>query len=923
MNYTVDIIDTEDDSHTLQLENAEAASIVLTWNGGDAKDDQVIVGSSLDFTLEVHTSTGTDGHFRHLFTGNETRYKIRLYKPADDPEDEETIWTGFLLPDSYQEPYSNGTFYPRFTATDGLGRLRGKYLTDDFYEDEKSVVDIICSILQLTGLQLPVNIAPAIENVLEKDYANIYLNTSLFIEKDRQLDAYNILSQIMGSMLCVVYQADNEWWVEGLNRRHVKIVPFMNYDYEGTYLNFTKKTKLEKDFSPLDEPLITVVPPYAKVTVTHTREQQALPATIAQEANDGWAIGQGVNGDIHPTHWHGNAGFFAKALAPDYKVTLPTRNEAGFNTTAFVNLRNKIYVKKYDKLVFSAKFASPVSAKTDDGTTVNGMRVTFLLNNGVIYSLDRSFEDDEVEMKFDLYITQAGLLDLRILQPYFMGNLEDETYARYIIIDELKLEVIAFNDTMTYANVINDEFTLEKEVPLDIADDAAGFSKAFRLAKLDQLGETFNEIEVPILYGFTQTGRYYSVVSLYGANLISDNIDTVYYDDELLTDLVVTYNHQNGEQMVVETATAITSGNFTVRKYKVLDHTESRAHWEQWTDVVYPIEKDRYIESVGKVYRRLFIAAHERVEFTSDAAFKFNDMVYFNYILPSNYFLTNVSWNLDTGESSGVMVKAVYQNEIIDVGVGNVPPIVDAGEDLYWQFIGFVKSKHTTAEAYDPDGFIASYQWTIEEGDPNAVLTGTDTLQPTIVRFSGNSLTLRLTVTDNDGATAWDTVSFFKRGDTELFLTEDLYFNLGDPTKSGLVYKRDLLSFSPALADGVAITVKGNYWLKHIDPETIDGSLKPGITTFQVMKNGVIIISNVLAGEVVEELGDFEFNYIDGDVIKITVQCYANFVLPSNRNYIDLRSGYEINGVVYQNGTGVVTGYPVTQEVIYEGSPPE
>jgi hypothetical protein len=33
---------------------------------------------------------------------------------------------------TYSEPYKQVNFFVNFTATDGLARLKGKYLTDDF-----------------------------------------------------------------------------------------------------------------------------------------------------------------------------------------------------------------------------------------------------------------------------------------------------------------------------------------------------------------------------------------------------------------------------------------------------------------------------------------------------------------------------------------------------------------------------------------------------------------------------------------------------------------------------------------------------------------------------------------------------------------------------------------------------------------------
>ena len=88
----------------------------------------------------------------------------------------------------------------------------------------------------------------------------------------------------------------------------------------------------------------------------------------------------------------------------------------------------------------------------------------------------------------------------------------------------------------------------------------------------------------------------------------------------------------------------------------------------------------------------------------------------------------------------------------------NKPPVADAGEDQT------ATSGDTVylvgAESSDPDGLIASYAWTQTAG-PNVVLHGADTMHasftaPTVA--ADTVLTFRLTVADDDGASASDDV---------------------------------------------------------------------------------------------------------------------------------------------------------------------
>src|SRR5690606_33002996 len=115
-----------------------------------------------------------------------------------------------------------------------------------------------------------------------------------------------------------------------------------------------------------------------------------------------------------------------------------------------------------------------------------------------------------------------------------------------------KLELIKINNTedIFIQNTVNDEFTLTMPVDLTFGDDAAGFSEGFRLAKL-KTSIAYIIKEVKVKYPITFLGENYVVVDLTSANLIADNITSVYYDDEPLEDLEVIYNFNNGEEMAV------------------------------------------------------------------------------------------------------------------------------------------------------------------------------------------------------------------------------------------------------------------------------------------------------------------------------------------------------------------------------------
>ncbi|HVG12129.1 MAG TPA: hypothetical protein VM843_03950, partial [Flavisolibacter sp.] len=84
------------------------------------------------------------------------------------------------------------------------------------------------------------------------------------------------------------------------------------------------------------------------------------------------------------------------------------------------------------------------------------------------------------------------------------------------------------------------------------------------------------------------------------------------------------------------------------------------------------------------------------------------------------------------------------------------PAAVDAGSNKNVQLP--VQSVSMTATATDADGYIESYAWTKTSGPSQFSISNASSLNPTISDLVEGTYTFRLTVTDNDGAVAFDDV---------------------------------------------------------------------------------------------------------------------------------------------------------------------
>lgn len=915
MSYWVDIIDTQDPSVIIQFEKAQESSIVLEWNGSDAKDDLVIVGSSLNFSML--SPTDTDAAFKDLFTGNESRYKVEVKKSIDDT----VIWTGFLLPDLYSEPYKNVNFFVDFTAVDGLGRLKGKYLPIDYYRDEKSLIDIFCKILSLTALELDLFFAPAIENSLNKNWNTIYIDTATFLDDKRKLDAYSILETLLQDTLCVCYQCDNRWYIEGINQRNLRKVKFKKYNYLGEYQEEIEVLKLLKSVTPLVYPNVTQVPPYNTITVSHKREPQDFPETIGQESNDGWVVSSSVIGAIYATDWNGNNGYYCKSVEPDYYNSVKKEYidpELGgqsafypYDATKFVNLKTKIFVYKNQKLTISAEFRiikwSNVLSGIDDSVNYNPLKYEISLNGDVLFSNNTVsvsqneyliFENGSAKFHFNFIAQNDGLLDVKLWRP--TGNVLDTNMVGFEII-ELKLTPVGFEDELIVEDVISDDFTVDKDIELTYADDNSGFSKGFRLAKLKEATDYYNTIEIPVLYRFQQNGNYYSVVNLDGANLIKDNINTVYHDGSLLINLEVIYNYFSGEQMVVKTDFETTE-SFSVKVYKTNDVVGNRDFWQQWTDSIYKIETERYPKVVANIIRRMFNVVFEKIEMTAKNALKFNDLILFKYILQNNYVITNCSWDLDKNKASIVISRAIYRDSGDTGGnPNNIPPIVNAGPDIILN--DTETSTQFNATAFDVDGFIASQIWTKLSGDVGDVIVTPNQLTTDVNGLTGDNYEFKIEVTDNDGANASDTLVVMRRKDYEVSLDQD--YLTGNEATPYVAFQYSF-HIDPEINPGWNLLITGKFFLNPFLQFATDHS------TAKIKKNGVTIFQATRSFAEPEAERPFTIGYMAGDTILFEVIEQGELAISQFGS-----SSIYIDNVEFVSGIGTITNtFPIVVQPI-------
>jgi len=924
MSYYIDIINTTSPLTQVVVENASASGIVLNWNGGDAKDTLSIVTS--EFNFDMLTTTADDAAFIGFFTGDERKYKVQVKNSVDDA----VVWQGYILPDLYSEPYKNGCFFVSFTASDGLGRLKGKYLPDEYYIREKSLIDIYSQILILTGLNLNLYFNPAIENFENKDWNTIYINTENFIDSKNKKDAYSILETLLQDTLCVCYQADNRWNIEGINQRNVRQANYKVYDPAGVFIENVTYNRLLKNIMALQTPTVTIIPPYNEIIVKHKKVAPELLKTISKEENTGWVIVTGVKGEIHASSWMSNGGFYAKCLAPDYYCTfynksyiLGTPSSTNYNqdNTQYISLREKIFIANNQKVKFEFKFKIKKPAFITDNPIdmllwKNPFKYEVIFNNTVIYSNFKNTVSDnenlifndagEAEIGIEHIFLIEGLLDLRFYGP---TGITSVNRIEGILIDTATLTVISFKEEEKITDLISGEFSIDKEVELTFSDDKSGVSQGFRLKKLKEQTTFFNEIQVPILYAFVLKGKYYAVVQLEGANLVSENQYSVYFNTIAVNVLNVFYNFNNGEQMVVETAIRYTSGNFVVKKYAVDDVVSSRNHWIQWTDAIYKIENSSYSQVVANIYRRIFNQAVEKIDLTALDAVKFNDIILFKYVYEKDFYVLNCSWNLDENKSTLTLGRSHYKDAAsTTLGDDNIPPIVLAGNDIF--LAEGVTTASLTATAYDPDGYIFLQKWSKVVGNAGDIITTNSSLSTTITNLTSDFYTYQIKVTDSKGATATDTINLIRIKNYTVTL------NLISETTTQVVNavgkksKKYQLLLSPSILATDSVALYGVFeGLVNMAGSKFSSYSSAG---YVIEKNGVVIESSNRLGNSQNIL--LSLNYIASDIIYITLNATGAVGTGGVNDYSFVKSKIKLNTVLVTNGNLNIIGLPLEQE---------
>lgn len=941
-NVSIRIIDTVDDSHITSDEYARASSLILGWKGGDTKDELCVVGSYLKFTLI--SLDCSDGVYYDLFTGDETRFRVEFY----NEDTQEIYWKGFLLPDAYEEPYKVGPIDVSFMATDGLGRLKGKFLPDDFYEEEKSVIEIITECLKLTGLDLDYRFSPAIENSQQKDYNQIYIDTSLYIDDDKE-DAYTILEDLFTSMLCVIYQAENYWNIEGFNIREQRTYKTKVYGFDGVFIEEQEITRNAKKVTGVASPDITMQPPVGNLTVSHKRELFGLKENLSSEINEDWTYRtEGIEtynstrtsdkeSFIYVSDWFGRDGFFAYA-GTDNKVFFTYASLSAPEGGQRIDLDNRPYIEAGQKYNLKVEFEiQPLSddEEVNKNYVINGdwqnpfdYDIAYFAypENTYVRVIGNGIAASNVKylpINFGTGDKQTINLDFQFI-PKYSGEfivtikpLKTDIGIDKVYINELSLEKIGDTEERKVSGTVTEGWTTEKELELAYGSDVNGLSKSFRLKKLNVPYNT-TSIENDVIREFDYKGKHYVSLPLYAANLVDENRDVVQrptiLDPNVLVPvnvIDVIYNYNSSDEHVIITQDPIFTGKIIVDINDYGYAEENRAYWEQWSDTIYQVEKVEYVQAAYNVCERLLNKELPSIlNLRVKNNIKFNDFITFTFNSKNDWTVNDCKLDIDKGFSDISIVQKYYISD------QSYDPIVEAGEVLYIDDnLGTLE-----AEALDPDGFIVSYLWEEVTNTGSTIYTPNNSLTDVYLPSNAFYATFRVTVTDNEGNTASDTVDVYRSANLVASLTE-----LFSDDRQFVQERHYRLDFTPDLPEDMSITVSGVLKIKY----NMSYLMTQAIMFAEISQNGAVttLLTNnynystdapdtITLGEnnnVSGKFINFSFNYIKGD--EIIIKLYGYFDDNNQPLSLVMDGSVDITGISFNDGFGVITGIPLNESI--------
>lgn len=216
----------------------QGQAIVITQHGSGSDTESPI--KAQDLSLNLHSIT--DFQYLNFYAGNNFDYRLKL------TFDGSVIWTGYVVPDQWNEAFISPPYQNTLSFIDGLSMLKNFGVEDSsgcYLTGKHTWLNFIAWMLSKTDKGC--NILDSI-NVIEENntYTNAgFLNDTLIdVEAFRGLNCYEALERLLYPWFQIRY-VNNEYEIKRINQatNYTRI----RYDYKGDFQNqhlFNPKVQL-------------------------------------------------------------------------------------------------------------------------------------------------------------------------------------------------------------------------------------------------------------------------------------------------------------------------------------------------------------------------------------------------------------------------------------------------------------------------------------------------------------------------------------------------------------------------------------------------------------------------------------------------------------------------------------------------------
>lgn len=804
MPFSINIFDRSDLNAQTNFEVGERSSINLAWLGSNNKLEHIL-GSELSFNMEV--ANFQDAFFGHLNTQDERQFWVKMI----DEDTGNILWQGHLLPDSYDEPYKVGSFFVSFVATCGLGTLKNQYLPNAFYEREKTLIEVLAEILKLTGLELDIYVNPALRNEIAPMWHQDYLDGSQFKgEKDRD-DAYAILEKLMEGGICRIQQEKGAWYVHGLNKLNAFTMVYDRYDHLGNFIGNVTVERSPRDLIKnkfLAVPRITTNTPLKTITATHDLDKSVIDSEVYKAENDGYVVPNDTILVNH--HWvYSNVGFTPKYRAKDGKTYL----EPAGSIANTIKLRKEVPLAAGDRLDWSIQCSNYWNGTGSTGQTVEELVLNGYWNkllpydiyytdpsNGnevILYSNQNGANKDDLRYQLGFGTDRKASLSISMIAPvtayynirFYQPQAQSGAKITGIILDRVECIPISVDERQQYTDTIDANYTKAEELDLYIHDDMRQLANAIRMAPLSDQGDVYDQLTVNNLVTMDNADGNYIKLTIGTLKTALAHSGHITVNGTPLLVLGHIYNYLGSEEMYLQYDADDFGGlvqdgdsmSIILREYAPIP--SNVAQWQSWCDDFYGISHKRYGRAFVETVRRLFNKPHPVLSGTCTGFVDPGDLILFNYDGDKVWYVLDCQQHLDRYQTTLILSQNFYGEAVTE----NLPPIVDAGPDK--KLLTGSAAITLVATASDPDGTIVTVLWELINGDPTGVtIVSPDSLSTYVTGLIGNDYEFRVTVTDDSGLQASDTVRVGRDREYTLVMTKILDVELSTTPENQDMY---------------------------------------------------------------------------------------------------------------------------------------